>query len=50
MPRKQYNLDKIIKNKERPQQFEEEVRQRKVQEGLEAEARANKISLNVLIG
>lgn len=50
MPQKQGPLDKIIKHRERTQQFEEEVRQRKVQERVEAEAREKKSSAKVLIG
>ena len=44
MPQKQDALDKILKHVENKQHFEEEVRQRKVREGIEAENRQKKSS------
>lgn len=49
MPQKQDALDKILKHAENKQQFEEEVRQRKVREGIEAEKRQKKSSAKGLL-
>lgn len=49
MPQKQDALDKIIKHKQHTQQFKEQVRQKKVQEKIEAEKQDNKTSFKVLI-
>ena len=50
MPQKQDALDKIIRHKEKAQQFAEEIRQRKVSEKIAAEDRQRKNSAKVLIG
>lgn len=49
MPQQQDALDKILKHAENKQQFEEEVRQRKVRESIEAEKRQKKSSAKGLL-
>ena len=49
MPQKQDALDKIIRHREKAQQFNEEIRQRKVQEKIDAEKRDKKNTTKVLI-
>ena len=49
MPQKQSALDKILKHDRHKMQFNEEVRQRKVKEKVEAEAREKKDENTVLI-
>ncbi len=44
MPQKQDALDKIMKHVEKKQHFEEEVRQKKIHENIEAEKRQRKSS------
>ena len=50
MPMKEGPLDKIIRHKQTIRQFDEEVRQRKVREKIEAEKRENKSTAKVMIG
>ena len=50
MPQKQESLDKILKHREQTLKFKEQVRQQKVQEKTEAEAREKKSAGKVIIG
>lgn len=50
MPKKEEALDKIIRHEQHMQQFEEEIRQRKVKEGIEAEERDRKSTMRIVIG
>jgi len=50
MPQKQGVVDKIIKHRQQTRQFDEQVRQRKVQEKIEAEGREKKSTTKVLLG
>ena len=50
MPQKQGVVDKIIKYKQQTRQFDEQVRQRKVRERIEAEEREKKNTTKVLLG
>lgn len=50
MPKKQDVVDKIIRHRQQTRQFDEQVRQRKVREKIEAEERENKNSTKVVIG
>ena len=50
MPQKQGVVDKIIKYKQQTRQFDEQVRQRKMRERIEAEEREKKNTTKVLLG
>ena len=50
MPQKQGVVDRIIKHRQQTRQFDEQVRQRKVQEKIEAEEREKKSTAKVLLG
>ena len=50
IPQKQSALDKILKHDQQTKKFNEEIRQRKVKEKIEAEEREKKSSAKVIIG